>query len=64
MTVAPFSINNSIPDEEEIEWEVRCLQYNRPRGPSGMISNHLRKWLREANKEEGEAEMVIEAGWI
>ena len=63
MTVAPFSINNSIPDEEEIKWEVRCLQYNRYGGSSGMRVDHLQKWLKESHKEEGAAVMDIATVW-
>ena len=63
MAVAPFSINDSIPDEEEIKWEVSHMQYNCSGVPSGMRADHLRKWLKEDQKEEGGAETTMEAGW-
>ena len=37
LAVAPFSINGSIPDEEEIKWEVSHMKYNRSGVPSGQV---------------------------
>ena len=60
--MAPFTIDEWIPDYEEIDWAVRWMRYNCSGTPSGMRAEHLRKWLKEDRKTEAEAVMVLETG--
>ena len=62
MSVAPFMINNLIPDEEEIEWEIRRLRYNCSVALSGMRAEYLRKWFKESQKADVAAATDTEAG--
>ena len=52
MAVTPFPVDNSVPEEEEVLWEVCCLRTNRAGGPVGMRAEHLRAWLGAATREE------------
>ena len=53
-SVETFPVDDSVPTEEEMEWEVTRLLDHRSRGPSGMSSKHLKGWLAEAQKKERE----------
>ena len=50
--VAPFNVEKSLPDEEDITWVVRRILLNRSRVPSGMQAEHLHKRLGESKWEE------------
>ena len=50
--VQPFLVDDSVPTEDEIEWAVTRLCNHRSRGPSGMRSEHLKRWLATAQKVE------------
>ena len=52
ISVPPSPINNSVPTEEEVEWEVRRLWGHRSGGPSQVRSENLREWLREHRAEK------------
>ena len=45
-------MEESIPTENKIQWEVWNLMNNRSGGPSGMRAEHLWGWLEEAQKLE------------
>ena len=56
--VEPFPVEDSVPKEDKIEWEVKWLQNHRSGGPSGMRDENLKGWLAEKRKEEAEAAKV------
>ena len=41
----PFSVDDGIPEDEDIAWAVRRLCLNRSGGPSVLRAEHLRQWL-------------------
>ena len=55
ISVEPFSVDDSVPTEDEIEWAVKNLCDHRSGGPSGMQTEHLKKWLEAARKAEKDA---------
>ena len=53
--IQPFIVDDSVPEEGGIEWEVKHLRNNRSRGPSRMWAEHLKGWLAAAQRgEKGE----------
>ena len=48
----PFSVDDSIPEYEEISWSVRRLCLNRSGIPSGMRAEHLHHWLIAATQDD------------
>ena len=54
--IKPFPEEDSVATEDEIEWVVGRLRDRRSRGPSRMITDHLRQWLREDSKAEESGE--------
>ena len=51
-TTFPFFVDDSIPEDEEIDWSVRRLCLNCSGGSSGMRSEHLRQWLIDAMQDD------------
>jgi hypothetical protein len=49
--VAPFEIDDNVPDEREIADTVRLLRWGKYPGPSGIRAEHLREWLNAAERE-------------
>ena len=47
-----FTVDDSIPKEEEATWAIILLHKNRPRGPSRMRTEHLWYSLVSATREE------------
>ena len=41
VTIEPFAVEDGFPEEEEIEWAVKCLRNNRAGGPSRMRAEDL-----------------------
>ena len=60
--VETFPIDDLKPDEEDIEWGVWRVIYNRSGRTSGIIEEQFCKWLREAQKVAEVADMVMEEG--
>ena len=55
ISVEPFPVDDSVPTEDKIKWEVKCLHNHRSGGPTGMRAKHLKRWLaatRNAAKDE------------
>ena len=48
----PFSVVDEIPEDEDIDWEVRRLHLNRSGGLSGMRAEHLCQWLIAATWDD------------
>ena len=48
----PFSVDDGIPEDEEIAWAVHRLCLNCLCGPSGMQAEHLRQWLIDATRDD------------
>jgi hypothetical protein len=48
----PFHVLDEIPNEEEIATAVRRLRAGKAPGPSGMRTDHLKRWLAMAKREE------------
>ena len=50
--VHPFQVDESVPEENKIEWAVKQLQNNRSGGPSRMRAEHVKRWLAAAQKAD------------
>ena len=50
ISVEPLTVDDLVPTEDGIEWEVKRLRNHRSRGTSGMRANYLKRWLAEARK--------------
>ena len=48
----PFSVDDSIPEVEDIDWAVRRFHLNRSGGPSGMRAEHLIQWLIAVTRDD------------
>ena len=46
----PFSVDDSIPEDEYIAWAVCRLRLKHSGGPSEMRVEHLRQWLIAATR--------------
>ena len=46
-SVPPSQNEDSVPTEEEVEWEVQIIRWHQSGGPSQMCDEHLREWLNE-----------------
>ena len=55
-------MEDSVPEEEEIEWVVKGLQNNRAGGPSRMQAEDLKGWLAAARRGEKEREDATKDG--
>ena len=51
VSVGPFPLDESVPTEGDIKWEVRSMRDNRSGGLSRIRAEHLQQWLWEAQKE-------------
>ena len=51
VSVGPFPLDELVPTEGDIEWEVRSMRDNRSGGLSRIRAEHLQQWLWEAQKE-------------
>ena len=50
--VAPFDIDDSIPEAPEIRTAVMRLRLHKAPGPSGMTVQHIRDWLTTAERKQ------------
>ena len=55
ISVDPFPVEDSVPTEDDIEWEVKRLLNHYSGGASGMWAEHLKGWLVAVRKKEKEA---------
>ena len=62
VNIEPFAVEEGVPEEGEIEWEVKRLQNNRAGGPSRMRAEDLKGWLVAAQRGEKERESAVEDG--
>ena len=46
VTIEPFTVENGVPTEAEIEWAVKRLRNNRAGGPPRMRAEDLKGWHR------------------
>ena len=51
-----FSVDDSVPTEDEIEWAVTRLRNHRSGGPTGRRAEHLKRWLATAQRAKKEKE--------
>ena len=49
--VAPFDIDDVVPDPDEIADAIRGLRNGKSPGPSNIRAEHLKEWLKEAYQE-------------
>ena len=56
ISVNPFPVDDLVPTEDKIEWEVKRLRNNRSRGTLGMRAEHHKRWLATAQKVEKDRE--------
>ena len=54
VTIQPFLVYYSVPEEGEIEWAVKRLRNNRSGGASRMRAEHIKTWLAAARIAEKE----------
>ena len=59
MSVKPDHIDDSVPTEEEVEWEVLRLRGHRSGFPYRILTEHLWECLREHPVAEAAAEAKI-----
>ena len=52
VVLTPFPVDNSIQEEEEVEWVVLFIQQNRDGGPYGMREEHLQSCMQSETKED------------
>ena len=52
VAIKPFMVEDSVPEEGEIEWAVKHLRNNRSGGPSRMRADHIKGWLAAAQIAE------------
>ena len=45
MAIEPFVVEDSVPEEGEIEWAVKRLRSNRSGGPLRIRAEHIKGWL-------------------
>ena len=62
VTIEPFTVEEGVPEEEEIEWAVKRLRNNRAGGPSRMRAEDLKGWLAAARIGEKEREAETKDG--
>jgi hypothetical protein len=51
LCVAPFEIDDNVPDEREIAYTVRHLKWGKSPVPSGIREEYVREWLNAAEWE-------------
>ena len=56
ISIRPFHLDDSVPEEGKIEWVVKRLRNNRSRWPSGMRVEHLKRCLAAARKADKDRE--------
>ena len=56
ISVKPLPVDDSVPEEDEVEWAVKRLRNNRCWGASGMGAEDLKRWLDTARKAEKDKE--------
>ena len=52
--IETFLVDDSVPEEGDIEWAVKSLRNNRSGGLSRMREEHVKRWLAAARKSEKE----------
>ena len=52
MALTPLPVNNSIPEEEKVDWAVLFLRNDRAGGLYGMIVEHLQSCLQSETRED------------
>jgi len=52
--VDPFDVPDEVPSQDEIATATRQLRTGRAGGASGMKPEHLRQWLEEFEREDGD----------
>ena len=61
VTIEPFEVEESVPEEGEIEWAVKRLRNNRSGGMLRMREEHIKGWLAAVRRLE-KGETVAAAG--
>ena len=56
ISIKPFLVEDSVPEEGEIKWAVKRLSNNRSGGALGMRAEHLKRWLAVERKAEKDRE--------
>ena len=62
VNIEPFAVEDRIPEEEYIDWAVKCLRNNRAGGPSQMRAEDLKGWLAVERRGEKEREAAVKDG--
>ena len=61
MEIEPFEVEDSVPEEGEIEWAVKRLRNNRSGGPSRKRAEHIKGWLTAARRAD-KGETAVDEG--
>ena len=62
VTIAPFTVEDGVASEAEVEWAVKSQRNNRAGGPSRMQAEDLKGWLAAARRGEKGREARIKDG--
>ena len=62
--VDPLPLDELVPMEDDIKWEVRKLRDNGSSSPSGIRAEHLQQWLWEAQKVQVDIASMTGSGLI
>ena len=60
--IAPFAVEDGVPEETEVEWAVKRLKNNRAGGASRMRAEDLKGWLAAARRGEKKGETAEKEG--
>ena len=60
MAIKPLMVEDSVPEEGEIEWAIKRLCNNRSGGASWMRAEHIKGWLAASQREEKEENVAAE----
>ena len=50
ISIRPFQVDDSVPEEGEIKWAFKRLRNNRSGGLLGMRAEHIKRWFTAARK--------------
>ena len=64
VTIAPFTVEDGVPLEAEVEWAVKRLLNNRAGGLSRMWAEDLKGWLAAAKREGTERDKRVKDGGV
>ena len=58
VVVAPFEIDDVVPEPRKIMEAVRRLRNGKAPGPSKVRAEHFKEWVEEATREENPSKAI------